>query len=73
MPLFANTTAQTEFTDIQEYLNECQTKAFQEDMRTKIEILSLSNISKPVICQVGDECSDRFKKSIDPTLFILEK
>lgn len=72
MPLFDRTTSPSEFVNVQNYLNECQMKAFKEDMRGRIEVLSLSSNSKLVECNVG-ECSNVLNKTIDPSKFILQQ
>lgn len=73
MPLFATTTVETEFPNLDNFIMKCQQRAFEEDMETKVVILSLpNNGTVGGECRVGDDCSAIFTKSFAPyTDFLL--
>ncbi|KAI6189796.1 Protein tyrosine kinase [Aphelenchoides bicaudatus] len=60
LPLFSDTTVLSEFDNLEAYFSECQNRAFEEDMDTRINLLSLRNKSFKFECIVGEECSLNF-------------
>ncbi|KAI6241981.1 Protein tyrosine kinase [Aphelenchoides fujianensis] len=60
LPLYVRTTVDTEFDKFYSFLYECQIKAINVDLGTKIKVLSLSEHRTVSTCMVGDDCSDMF-------------
>jgi hypothetical protein len=65
MPLFADTTVDSEFENVERFFRECQNRAFEEDVRTQVQILSLVEGKALKTCTVGDHCSELFNSSLE--------